>query len=91
MLGASTSATSHRTLSLTYARPYTHTMTVAALIKVLQKADPKAIAILSSDSEGNSHSPVAAVSTCLYEAETTWCGSLVEEGGKPAVVLYPTN
>ena len=49
-------------------------MTVTTLIKLLSKEDPKRIVILSSDAEGNNHSPLSSLGTASYLAETTWSG-----------------
>jgi hypothetical protein len=44
-------------------------MTVAALIKALQKQDPKAHVILSSDPEGNHHSPLYSATPAVWDGE----------------------
>lgn len=51
-------------------------MTVKELIERLQKEDPNRIVVMSSDSEGNSHSPLAGFWTGKYLAETTWSGEV---------------
>ncbi len=84
-------------------------MTVKALIKLLQAADPNRIVIMSSDAEGNSYSPLSSLGTAAYRADTTWSGEVglekltstlrkegyteddLLEGGKPALILQPTN
>lgn len=63
--------------------------------------------ILSSDAEGNKHSPLASVCTAAYRADTTWSGEVGIEPDDPhtivqdpddvihdgvrALVLYPVN
>ncbi len=84
-------------------------ITVKRLIKLLQAEDEDRIVIMSSDSEGNSYSPLASLGTAAYRADTTWSGEVgmekltsadkkagyteedVLEGGKPALILQPTN
>lgn len=51
-------------------------MTVKQLIKLLQAEDPNRIVIMSSDSEGNSYSPLSSVATAAYRADTTWSGEI---------------
>ncbi len=75
-------------------------MTIATLIKLLQKEDPKRIVVLSSDSEGNSFTPANSLSTYAYRNGEIGIEKLtpalikqgygeddVLTGGKPAVVL----
>ncbi len=77
-------------------------MTVAKLIKLLQKADPKAIVILASDSEGNSYSPAGDTESSLLwhpkyqelkdpSEEGQYVGDDEEplKGGKKAFVIWP--
>lgn len=54
-------------------------MLVKDLIALLQQQDPEAIAVLSSDGEGNNYSPVSAVSDGFYKGENTWSGSFYDE------------
>jgi hypothetical protein len=51
-------------------------MTVADLIKELQKHDPKRLVVMSKDSEGNGYSPLSSVETAAYRADTTWSGEI---------------
>ncbi len=65
-------------------------MTVSKLIKLLSKADPKALVVLSSDSEGNSFSPLGDVSIDLHYRD----GEIVdpedvEDTDERAVLLWP--
>lgn len=60
-------------------------MTVAALIKLLSKEDPKRIVVLSADSEGNSYSPLSGAGTAAYVADSTWSGSIGLEKLTPAL------
>jgi len=79
-------------------------MTVAQLIKRLQKEDPERIVILSSDSEGNSYSELYAdaIGTAAWNGEEVGLEELTPElekrgyteedlleGGKPALILSP--
>jgi len=49
-------------------------MTVAELIEALKGLDPGREVVMSSDGEGNNHSPLDGFSTCGYLADTTWSG-----------------
>jgi len=49
-------------------------MTVKELIEELQAVDPGRLVVMSSDVEGNSHSPLCDLSTGAYAAESTWAG-----------------
>ena len=73
-------------------------MTVKALIAQLEKHDLNRVVVLSSDSEGNSYSPLSSVNPFRYLPDTTWSGEIYDEdetemppGTKAALVLYPTN
>jgi hypothetical protein len=64
-------------------------MTVAAFIKALQKEDPKAIVVLSKDSEGNGYSPLYQIGRSIYANGEIYEEDDEVEGGKRAVVLWP--
>lgn len=74
-------------------------ITVKELIQELQKEDPDRVVILSSDAEGNRHSPLAGFDKRAYVEENSWSGEVYDEDDcdledeKPvkAVVLFPTN
>ena len=53
-------------------------MKVKDLLEVLSHLDPERVVILSKDSEGNGHSPLAALTmeNCNYSAESTWHGNI---------------
>lgn len=51
-------------------------MKVKELIEQLQKVDPERIVIMSSDSEGNSYSPLSDFWEGAYLADTTWSGEV---------------
>lgn len=51
-------------------------MKVRDLIAALRQCDEDSIVVMASDSEGNSYSPLAGVSTAKYRAETTWSGEV---------------
>lgn len=52
-------------------------MKVKELIKMLENENQDAIVIMSSDGEGNSHSPFADFSNCdTYKADSTWSGEV---------------
>jgi len=55
-------------------------MTIKELIKLLKKEDPNRLVIMSSDSEGNSFSPLSEVSTCAYRSDNSWSGEVGLEG-----------
>lgn len=65
-------------------------MTVAKLIKLLSKQDPKSLVVLSSDAEGNSFSPLAVATPLYYDADDNAVGEEDEvTNGKACVVLWP--
>lgn len=66
-------------------------MTVTQLISILEKMPKKAVVVISKGGEGNDFSPLDAAESARYGAENTCRGDLVEEGGVPAVVLWPVN
>ena len=79
-------------------------MKVREFILELQALDQEAEVVMSSDSEGNSHSPYAEFSEGYYVAASTWSGDwLTDEDFKDdpeldedlkkekAVCLYPVN
>ncbi|MCP6727326.1 MAG: hypothetical protein KJI69_04955 [Patescibacteria group bacterium] len=49
-------------------------MKVKDLIKELQEVDPERMLIMSSDAEGNSHSPLYSISEGAYLADSTYSG-----------------
>ncbi len=51
-------------------------MKVRELLEELKAVDPEAEVIMSSDGEGNSHSPLASLWIGSYEAYTTWSGGV---------------
>jgi len=65
-------------------------MTVAKLIKLLSYQNPKSLVVLFSDAEGNSYSPLAALSPLYYDADDNAVGEEDEvTNGKACVVLWP--
>jgi hypothetical protein len=72
-------------------------MTVGELKAKLAAYPDDRPVVLSRDSEGNEHRPLADVSGGLYEPETSWCGNVLAEEDAPlasnkaykAVVLWP--
>ena len=73
-------------------------MTVKELREILNNYDENHLVILSSDAEGNKHSPMAEEGEGLYLAETTWHGEMISSDdaddfveAKPALVFYPVN
>lgn len=50
-------------------------MTVGELIAQLHQYDSSRIVIMSGDGEGNDFSPLADLTPCAYQAETTWSGT----------------
>jgi len=51
-------------------------MTVGELIEKLKEEDPSRIVVMSSDAEGNGHSPLSDFWTGMYLAESTWSGEV---------------
>lgn len=58
------------------------------------------VVVMSKDGEGNEYSPLSEYGHLMYLPNNTWSGEVLtfeeyeEEGlggGKPAVVLWPTN
>lgn len=80
-----------------------HALTVKKLIAYLKKLDQDALVILSSDSEGNSFSPLSTPhGEGLFVADSTWSGEWVdpededrdgydEENAHKAVFFFPVN
>lgn len=80
-------------------------MQVKELIEILKTFDGDALVVVSSDGEGNTHSPLAGVEASKYLPETTWSGEcphpndVNDEEYSPeqlakmidAVCLSPTN
>lgn len=75
-------------------------MTVLELKARLAEYPDDMPVVLSSDSEGNEHRPLADVSDGLYEPSTVWCyGHVLAEEDEAdasdkvykAVVLWPIN
>ena len=56
-------------------------MKVGKLKELLKNLDDDLLVVLSSDSEGNNHSPVADIADkCVYDAETTYNGEIYDTG-----------
>ena len=51
-------------------------ITVGQLIELLKVEDPARLVVLSSDAEGNKHSPLASLWSGAYEVENTWRGEV---------------
>ncbi len=51
-------------------------MTVKELISELKKVDGDRIVIMSSDVEGNSHSPLSEIWEGVYSPNTKWSGDV---------------
>lgn len=51
-------------------------MKVKDLIEQLKLHNPEDIVIMSSDSEGNSYSPLSSIYTGSYKAENSWRGEV---------------
>ena len=54
-------------------------MKVSELIEQLQNEDGNRIVVLSSDGEGNNHSPVSGLETASYVALSTYHGDIYPE------------
>lgn len=75
-------------------------MTVKELIKKLKSMPQDAEVVMSSDAEGNSHSPVDEAYDGWYAAEATWSGSWFQDKADSdefsdvvckSVCIYPVN
>jgi hypothetical protein len=81
-------------------------MKVRELIEELQKENPEAEVIMSSDAEGNSYSPIYGFEVGRYQAENAWSGTFYgqrdldpddeyysppEGDSIEALALFPTN
>jgi hypothetical protein len=66
-------------------------MTVSKLIKLLSKQNPKALVVLSSDSEGNSFGLCEAVSPPYkyLDGDGIDPEEVEVKGGKECIVLWP--
>ena len=51
-------------------------MTVFELMAALSELNPDALVVLSSDRDGNGHSPLDVVDQSTYVPENTWSGEL---------------
>lgn len=56
-------------------------MNVRDLKKLLEDVDDNREVVLSSDAEGNGHSPLGGYWRCAYRAENTWSGEVGYEPG----------
>jgi hypothetical protein len=74
---------------------FQHSTTVRELVQKLNQYPSDAVVIVSSDAEGNSHSPLDDVSSGVYVADSTWSGELSEhsdpesDNERLAIVLWP--
>lgn len=66
-------------------------MNIKELIDLLSKCDPETIIIMSSDGEGNSHSPLDSFFHTTYSPNSTWSGEIGTPDGVPCIVLEPVN
>jgi len=73
-------------------------MTVAELIEKLENLDPDTLVILSSDSEGNSHSPLADADPSHYIPERFGLVECIHPDdlpdypeAEPCICLWPTR
>lgn len=53
-------------------------MKVKELMKLLENFEPETEVVMSSDSEGNSFSPLDSLSTGFYIPDSTWSGDFIE-------------
>lgn len=51
-------------------------MKVRELLQQLMGQDPEREVVMSSDSEGNSYSPLSSISTASYVPDSTWSGEV---------------
>lgn len=58
-------------------------MTVEELIEELKQLDPKRIVVMSSDGEGNNHSPLSDLHLCAYRPDSTYSGEIGPEKMTP--------
>jgi len=73
-------------------------MTVGELIGQLKAMDPKAVLVVSSNSEGNDYSPLSLIYKANYFPLTNWSGEVYDYDKDAqgvdelsAVVLQPVN
>lgn len=68
-------------------------MTVAELIKELEKLPKSYLVVQSKDAEGNNFSPLSEISTAKYYPQNSWSAEISTEmiAKHDAVVLWPTN
>lgn len=72
-------------------------MKVEKLIEILNDIPLDFEVVVSKDSEGNGFSPLSSLETRMYEADSTYSGSLIDKEGNEetykenVVVLWPTN
>lgn len=69
-------------------------MNVKDLIGYLQLLPQDATVVLSSDGEGNNHSPLSSISAGSYLAHNSWAGEFSDTEGRwpiEAICLWPVN
>jgi hypothetical protein len=71
-------------------------MNVKQLKELLAELDDDTLVVLSSDGEGNSHSPLSGWFNGFYKPDTTWYGEVYgsqEDSllAQKAIVFYPVN
>lgn len=75
-------------------------MTVDQLIEKLKALPGNTLVVMSSDTEGNTFSPMCEISSGFYDRDTSWSGTFYEFneegndeeiGGDMAVCLWPSN
>ena len=73
-------------------------MKVGKLKEILKDIPDDHLVVLSKDGEGNDFSPLDSYGLEMYEAESTWSGTLVDadeteedDYEENCVVLWPTN
>jgi hypothetical protein len=78
-----------------------HMFKVKDLIKILEQEDPERYTVMSSDSEGNSFSPLSrGFGGGFYIPNSTWSGEWIATEDKdeyegqqllPCIVFFPVN
>jgi len=73
-------------------------MTVSELKELLETLPDDMQVVMSSDSEGNTYSPLSSYEIAVYVPYGSWSGYIVSDGDTDgdglypkALVLYPTN
>jgi hypothetical protein len=70
---------------------FSHVMTVAKLREALKELPDDMPVVLSSDAEGNSHSPLSGASQAMYSPDSSWDGEIYNTPEEHAELIADPN